>query len=184
MEEVEEGLEMNLDWVTPELCLGGSYPMEAAAHLAQRLGIRHVVDVRVERCDDEEVLHTHGITLLHLPTLDMCAVSQTMLRDGVAWVRERLARGEKVFIHCEYGIGRSALLALCVLVASGLAPLDALLLAKRRRPKVWPSLEQLEAFLLFAREWKRLHAPPWSLPGFEALTALAYSHLRKGDSSA
>lgn len=182
MEEVE-GLEMNLDWVTPALCVGGSYPMEAAAHLAQRLGIRHVVDVRVERCDDEAVLHTHGITLLHLPTVDMSAISQKKLRDGVAWVRERLARGDKVFIHCEYGIGRSALLALCVLVAEGFAPLDALALAKRQRPKLSPSPEQLTAFLVFASGWKHAHAAPWSLPVLEELAAIAYSHLRKGPSA-
>ncbi|ATB33806.1 protein-tyrosine phosphatase family protein [Melittangium boletus] len=173
-----ESLEMNLDWVTPELMVGGRFPMEAAAHLAQRLGIRCVVDVRVECRDDEEVLRAHGITLLHLPTVDRCAISLPMIRDGVAWVGERLARGDKVFIHCEHGIGRSALLALCVLVSRGYAPREALALAKRQRPKVSPSPEQLEAFLAFAREWKQAHAAAWAVPVFDELAAIAYSHLR------
>ena len=37
---------------------------------------------------DEVVLRGHGLELLNLPTQDGCAVSQPMLDDGVAWVRE------------------------------------------------------------------------------------------------
>jgi hypothetical protein len=174
-------LKLNLDWVTPELLVGGRFPMEAADYLARQLGIRHVVDVRVECCDDERVLQAHGITLLHLPTADMCAISLPMLRHGVAWVRERLESGQKVLIHCEYGIGRSALLALCVLVDRGLAPLDALVLAKRERPKVSPSPEQLSAFLAYADEWRAAHGAGWHTPLFDELAALAYNHPRPRD---
>jgi predicted protein tyrosine phosphatase len=164
---------LNMNWVTPELAVGGHFPVEAAEHLARQLGIRHVVDVRVEFRDDEHVLREHGITLLHLPTVDMRAVSQPMLREGVAWVRERLERGEKVFIHCQYGLGRSVLLVLCVLVAGGLAPLEAITLARSKRRRMFPNHEQLEAFRQFAREWKQAHASPWTVPGLEELLLIA-----------
>ena len=49
-----------------------------------------------------------------------------MLDDGVAFVNRHLDRGERVLVHCEHGIGRSATLALCVLVSRGMEPLDAL----------------------------------------------------------
>ena len=49
-----------------------------------------------------------------------------MIDEGVQWVRSRLGAGRRVLIHCEHGIGRSALLALCVLVAGGIEPLDAM----------------------------------------------------------
>jgi len=173
--------ELNLDWVTPQLAVGGRYPMEAAAHLARTLGIRHVVDVRVEDCDDEQVLRTHGITLLHLPTQDVHALQRTMLHDGVRWVRARLEEGHRVLIHCEHGIGRSALLALCVLVDAGHAPLEALALAKRQRGKVSPSPAQLSAFIAFCEEWHAAQRPAWSPPTFDALAWIAYSHLRKPD---
>jgi predicted protein tyrosine phosphatase len=168
---------LNLDWVTPMLAVGGRFPIEAAEHLAMRLGIRHVVDLRVEDCDDEHLLREHGITLLHLPTVDMCAVSRPMLRDGVHWVAKHLERGHKVYIHCEHGVGRSATLALCVMVAQGAAPLEALAQAKRARWQVSPSPEQLEAFLKWAEEWRTLHGLPWALPTFQALANIAYSHL-------
>ncbi|AFE04219.1 hypothetical protein COCOR_01681 [Corallococcus coralloides DSM 2259] len=170
--------ELNLDWVTPLLAVGGSYPMDAAAHLAQKLGVRHVVDVRVECQDDEHVLREHGITFLHLPTVDMRAIHLRMIHDGVAWVRERLTKEQKVLIHCEHGIGRSALLALCVLVDQGLAPLEALELAKTRRPCVSPSPEQLKAFIAYTRDVRAERSVMWTEPTLEALGTIAYRHLR------
>ena len=114
------------------------------------------------------------MVLLSLPTQDRCAVSQKMLQDGVAWVCEALDAGHRVHIHCEYGIGRSALLALCVLVARGTQPLDAMRMVKAARRKVSPSPEQLGAFREFI-EGRGNVAPP-----LEALNEIAYSHLRAG----
>jgi protein-tyrosine phosphatase len=101
-----------------------------------------------------------------------------MLDEGVAWVTEKLGRGCKVYVHCEHGIGRSALVALCVLVAQGDAPLDALARAKGARRKVSPSPEQLEAF----RGWLAARARAGArvaIPSFDALATIAYSHLRE-----
>jgi hypothetical protein len=171
-------VELNLDWITPSLAVGGRYPMAAAAHLAQVLNVRHVVDVRVECCDDEEVLRLHGITLLHLPTVDTCAIALPMIRDGVEWVSARLDGGQRVLIHCEHGIGRSALLALCVLVRRGMAPLEALELAKANRGRVSPSPEQLQAFMAFCDAWRTGRRVTWQTPTFDALAHIAYRHLR------
>jgi len=170
--------QLNLTWITEQLAVGGRYPMEAAAHLAEALGIRRVVDVRVEEVDDEAVLRTHGIELLHLPTVDMRAISVPMLHDGVAWVNAQLDGGHRVYIHCEHGIGRSALLSLCVLVSRGMAPLEALERAKTARPVVSPSPEQLGAFLSWMREWRAGREARWEEPSLEALMIIAYRHLR------
>jgi protein-tyrosine phosphatase len=175
---VRHSWSLNLDWVTPELAVGGRFPLEAAEHLARGLCIRHIVDVRREACDDERVLRQHGITLLHLPTEDLCAISRHMLDQGVRWVHDHLSQGRKVYIHCEHGIGRSALLALCVLVDIGHAPLDALALAKRARPRVSPSPEQLETFMAWAEARRVERALPWRTPAFDEMVNIAYSHLR------
>ncbi|PTL81973.1 dual specificity protein phosphatase family protein [Vitiosangium sp. GDMCC 1.1324] len=179
---VQHSWALNLDWVTPELAVGGRFPIEAAEHLARRLSIRHIVDVRREACDNERVLREHGITLLHLPTEDLCSIRRQMLDQGVQWVHGHLSQGHKVYIHCEHGIGRSALLALCVLVELGHAPLEALSLAKRARPRVSPSPEQLETFMLWAEERRVTRSLPWSTPSFDELADLAYSHLRPSPS--
>lgn len=169
---------LDLDWVTPLLALGGSYSIAAAEHLALALHVRHVVDLRVEACDDEQVLRVHGMRLLHLPTQDTCAVSQERLRHGVAFASEGLDRGERVLVHCQYGIGRSALLALCVLVARGEAPLPALERLKAARPVISPSPEQLEALIAFSARVRAERGARWPLPSLEDLGAVAWRHLR------
>jgi predicted protein tyrosine phosphatase len=174
----ESDWKLNLDWVAPGLAVGGRFPIEAAEYLAVRLGIRHVVDLRVEACDDAHLLSEHGITLLHLPTEDLCAIREPMLEEGVRWVTQQLERGHKVYIHCEQGVGRSATLALCVLVAGGEAPLEALERAKRARWQVSPSPEQLQAFMRWAEAWRARHGLPWSVPDFDELARIAYRHLR------
>jgi protein-tyrosine phosphatase len=171
---------LDLHFVAPGLAVGAAYPMHAAARLAMEHGIARVVDLRVEARDDEHLLRVHGIRLLHLPTGDTRAISQEMLRDGVAFVSGGLDAGERVLVHCQYGIGRSALLALCTLVARGEAPLAALERVKRGRPVISPSPEQLEALRTFAARVREERGASWEVPTTQALAAIAWRHLLGG----
>jgi protein-tyrosine phosphatase len=168
---------IDLHFVTPELAVGASFPRGAAARLAREHGIGRVVDVRLEARDDEAELEVHGIRLLHLPTEDCCAVSARHLRAGVAFAVEGMELGQRVLVHCQYGIGRSALLGLCVLVARGNAPLEAMTRLKEARTVISPSAEQLQAFVRFCREERRGAA--WPVPTLDALGAIAWRHLRR-----
>jgi protein-tyrosine phosphatase len=136
--------------------------------------VKHVVDVRIEQQDDPEHLAALGIELLLLPTHDHCALSDDALAQGVAWVSARLRRSEHVLIHCEHGIGRSVLLAACVLVEAGDAPDEAMRRIKRARAIASPSPAQLEAFIRFCelRGYRGLR--------FDELAAIVYAHLRPG----
>lgn len=165
---------LNFSWILPDLALGGALPVEAAEHIAREHGVRHIVDLRLEDRDDEEVLRRHGMTLLHLPTEDLCAVSLDMLDHGVAWVRGHLTRGDKVFIHCQYGIGRSALLLCCVLVSMGHTPAEALRLAKKNRPCVSPSPEQLEALLRWTQSYCARRGDDVPTDTWQDLAKIAY----------
>lgn len=169
---------LNLSWITDHLAVGGSFPAETAEALAGELRIRAVVDLRLEACDDIQLLRHHGIAFLHLPTEDHCAVAPDMLDAGVAFAACHLEAGGRVLIHCEHGIGRSATLALCVLVAQGLAPLEALSLAKTRRSLVSPSPAQYEAWAGWLVRFRSGRGAAWDVPGFDAFAAIAYSHLR------
>jgi predicted protein tyrosine phosphatase len=168
----------DLSWITVQLAVGGRFPLEAAEHLSRQLGVRHVVDLRIEDCDDEQVLRQHGIELLHLPTRDARGVSLAMLDDGVAWVNDKLDRGLNVYIHCEHGIGRSALLALCVLVSRGDTALRALARAKGARKEISPSPEQLHAFRAWLAARQERTGEDLAIPGVEDLAWIAYCHLR------
>jgi hypothetical protein len=168
---------LNLDWLTEDLAIGGSFPPEATPRLAREYEITRVVDLRDEDCDEIVSLRRHGIRHLHLPTPDARAISPADIARGVAWVARAIAARRKVLIHCQHGIGRSALLAMCVLVDAGVPPLETMLLAKDAREVVSPSPEQLGAFLSFAGQRRRATAP-WVVPSFESLAAIAYRHLQ------
>ena len=152
--------------------------MEAAEELARRQNVGAVVDLREERCDDEAVLRVHGLEFLHLPTEDCCAIAPRMIDDGVVWVRQRLDAGTRVLIHCEHGIGRSALLALCTLVAGGAGPLDAMNRLKAARPVVAPGREQLEAFRSWVTGWRKRTGAEFEVPSLDALAWVAYTYYR------
>jgi protein-tyrosine phosphatase len=164
----------NFHWLTDRLAVGGAFPPEQAADLAQLHGISAVVDLRAEDCDDEELLRASGIDLLHLPTPDLFAPSHQHLEQGVRFVRERLARGEKVLIHCQHGIGRSALLALCVMVDLGFEPLDALRHAKDRREVLSLSRSQYEGWCAW------LESRGFEPPDYHSFGCIAYRHLASG----
>ncbi|MGZ6133165.1 MAG: protein-tyrosine phosphatase family protein [Myxococcaceae bacterium] len=172
---------LNFDWIDERLAVGGRFPMEAAEQLARWEGIGAIVDLRVESRDDEAMLRAHGLEFLHLPTEDCCAIGPQMIDDGVAWVRVRLDGGARVLIHCEHGIGRSALLALCTLVAGGAAPLDAMRRLKAARPVVSPAPEQLEAFRTWVGRHRRRTGARIDVPTIDALARVAYAHLRTAD---
>jgi len=168
-------LRLNFDWVTEQLAVGGHFPREGAEVLARSHGISRIVDLRGEECDDELLLARNGIRLLHLPTEDCCAVAPEALARGVTWVRAALRAHHRVLIHCQHGIGRSALLAMCVLIDSGLSPLATMTLAKDARVVVSPSPDQLRALMAFAEE--RSARSEWTVPSFDELAAIAYRHL-------
>lgn len=159
---------LNLSWITEELAIGGCFAHERIGELVRDHRIDAVIDCREEACDDEALLRRHGLAFLHLPTLDCQGLSAPMLRDGVAFASLHIAAGHRVLVHCQHGIGRSALLGLCVLVARGHAPIVALALAKSRRAAVSPSAAQYEAWV----EWLTSHRH--DVPTFDAFAAIAY----------
>jgi protein-tyrosine phosphatase len=163
----------NFSWVTPDLAVGGSFPLGACAALVAEHGVGAVIDVRSEACDDVEEMAAAGVKFLHLPTEDQQAVSQAMLDRGVGFARDADRAGRKLLIHCEHGVGRSATVALCVMVDRGFQPLEALSRAKAARVHVSPSPAQYEAWTT----WLRRRAPEADIPHFEAFKAIAYSHL-------
>jgi len=164
----------DLSWIQPDLAVGGSFPSERAAELADRSGIGAVIDVRAECCDDARHLSACGLEFLHLPTLDMAGVSQPLLDLGVDFTRDVSQAGCRVLIHCEHGIGRSATLALCCLADRGFEPFAALTMIKNVRALVSPSEAQYRAWA----KWLDRHGfgPAPSYPDFGMV---AYRHLAR-----
>ena len=167
---------LNLSWITEELAIGGCFSEACVEQLVREHRVGAIIDLRKEACDDEELLRRHGVHFLYLPTVDFHGSSREMLDRGVAFAEEHIAAGRRVLVHCHFGIGRSATLVLCVLVARGYAPMEALALAKDKRDLVSPSPAQYQAWA----DW--LTARRHTAPTFEAFAEVAYRHLRQLES--
>ncbi len=115
-----------------------------------REGVRAVVSLCAEFDDPVERLRAAGIDHLHLPTPDMTPPSPEDAARAVAFVAERASRGERVYVHCASGVGRSATIAACWLVRQGRSPEEALAHLSTVRPSVSMRRAQVESVRAFA----------------------------------
>jgi protein-tyrosine phosphatase len=166
-----DGWAPDLHWLANHLAVGGCFPADRARQLVRDHNIRAVIDLRDEDRDDEAALSAAGVRFLHLPTRDLHVGPPEMLDHGVGFAREHVDRGDAVLIHCTHGIGRSPVLALCVMVDLGMEPLQALEQAKSRRVQVSPSEMQYRGWA----EWLRHRG--CQVPDYHSFGCIAYRHL-------
>jgi protein-tyrosine phosphatase len=97
------------------------------AHEFARLGVPGFADA-VARA---------GLTWLHVPVVDMTtpdASTQAAWLAQRAVLRDALQRGDKVLVHCAFGMGRTGTMVARLLVDDGLAPDEAIARVRRARP--------------------------------------------------
>ena len=141
---------LNMSWITPHLAVGGRVHPDDITRLAGT-GVSRIVDTRSEHQDDERALGRAGIQLLYLPTPDTHPLTSAQLCDGARWINAQIARGERVLVHCEHGVGRSVLLAAAALVMGGMGASDALQLIQRKRWQAAPNHRQVRRLQEFER---------------------------------
>ena len=144
---------LNFSWITDDLAVGGAPRRRDYRRLAAQ-GVTAIIDVREEASDDAEELARLGIGFLYLPTPDRFALSEDELLRGTRWALDQLARGGKVFIHCQHGVGRGPLQGCAVLIAQGLSAPEALRTLRARRWQASPNDRQIEGLLTFEAHWK------------------------------
>jgi len=73
--------------------------------------------------DESELCRAKGVEYISLPIPDRAVPSsRKSVQDLVRQLDQYLAGGRSVALHCRSGIGRSTLIAACLLVASGVEP--------------------------------------------------------------
>lgn len=136
--------------ITPQIFVGPQYRARGKAKLL-RNGIRAGLSLRVE-FDDA----AHGLAMpryCHLPTIDDTPPSLDHLYEGIAFVKQAVEAGEKVYIHCAGGIGRAPTMAAAYFMGQGDDLAGALSRIRAVRPfiRIMPSqmdqLKELESQL-------------------------------------
>lgn len=90
------------------------------------------------------------------------------MADVLDHVQRVLAEGQRVYLHCMGGVGRTGMVVGCLLVRTGLAPataLDVVAALFARTPKHPRQSPETEAQREFVRSWRSLDpAAPWATP--------------------
>jgi predicted protein tyrosine phosphatase len=161
----------NFSWITPTLAVGGAVSARQALRLARDHGISALIDLREDCSHDVPRLARSGTAVLHLPTPDLFGPAADDIERGVAFAQGVLERGGRLLVHCQWGIGRSVTLALCLLVLDGMPPIEAVRRIKQRRQVASPSPEQFECWCT----WLRTRSSGVDVPSFEEFCGVAYA---------
>lgn len=149
---------MNFSPITDDLFIGTT-PSSADYDQLRRLGIRLVINMRVERKPYKDP-HPTPLSLLWLPTFDtpLIWIPIPPLIRGAKAALETIRNGGKVYTHCAHGAHRGVTMGAAVLIAQGMNPLAAMELIKSKRPQADPDAFYIRPRILkFAREWELLH---------------------------
>ncbi len=132
---------LNISRVMERLWTGGdlSHRFEQAATTIRewhRLGIRHIVDSRVEWSDEELVLSiAPEMRYLHAGVDDAGQrMPDRWFETVTQFASESLEFGGGVVIHCHMGINRGPSAAYAVLLSQGWDPIDAIDVIRIARP--------------------------------------------------
>jgi hypothetical protein len=160
----------NTYWVIPGRLLAGEYPgdpdlsrsQERLTRL-QQAGIDSFVDLTEEgELPPYRPLLAKHIHYLRSPIVDTRVpnnVAQT--RELLAAIRDALALGRGVYVHCRAGIGRTGLIIGCFLAeqeSDGKAALKTLnrLWRQNERSQAWPKVPQTAEQAAYIRGWLEL----------------------------
>jgi atypical dual specificity phosphatase len=130
------------DFVDEHVILG-AMPMRADISSLHAMGVRGVINMCQEYPGPKDLYDSMGITQLWLPTVDFNPPSLSDVTKGVAFLEERTARGDTVYVHCKAGRARSATIVICWLVKHRGMTLDqAQSHLLQARPHVHPTLTE------------------------------------------
>lgn len=130
------GLWRRWDWIDDHVLLGGR-PFRRDIAGLRGIDIEAIVNLCREFRGHPATLAEHGIEQLHLPTLDYHSPAADDLIRGVRFIQRHVANNRKVYLHCKAGRGRSAMLAVCYLMAAdGLSGEAAERQVRAARPQV------------------------------------------------
>src|SRR5260221_707583 len=134
-----------------EVVIMGKMPLLRHVPALATLGVRGVVNMCEEYPGPLAAYREAAIEQLHLPTIDFTIPSYEDLVRGAAFIRAHAERGERVYVHCKAGRGRSATLVLCWLIERhGIEPEEAQRRLRAIRPKIVDGLWRREPVQRYA----------------------------------
>jgi protein-tyrosine phosphatase len=142
--------------LSPKIILGGQPSSNVIEALVTHRGVTGFVNMRSEYDYARHVTYP-DVRYLQLPTEDNTAPTLENLMTGVDFIREQVAKGGSVYIHCWEGLGRGPTMAAAYFVSTGMTPLQAWSEIRKVRAFIRPTQVQLDRLEEFAKTY---HAAP------------------------
>jgi protein-tyrosine phosphatase len=146
---------------------GGDWPGDELQALA-KAGVNVVVSLltadevaELDLQDEERLCGEFGLRFISFPIPDR-SVPVAMPEAGrtIDVILEELWAGKAVAVHCRMGIGRSAMIAACLLKAQGIAVDEAFAMISRARGFSVPDTEEQREWVARFAAYRREEGPP------------------------
>jgi len=147
---------MNFDKITENLYIGTS-PKARDYDILHKLGVGLVINMRIGFPPRHDPI-SPPVRSLWLPSIDspIFPIPIRMLQIGVREALKVIENGGAVYAHCSRGRHRGPAMGVCILIAQGMSPQDAMSLIEQQRPVADPHAWYIQRRIMkFAREWAR-----------------------------
>ena len=129
---------------------GGEHELDQDLDFLADQRIATLVSLTIKPMADDE-LDRRGIVGHHIPIEDFTAPSLEQIAEFVELVKDSLASGERVGVHCTGGLGRSGTMVAAYLVSQGLEAHEAIEETRRLRPHSIETVGQEQVVVTYAR---------------------------------
>ncbi len=109
-----------IEWITDQLAAGYATLSYEDLAFVREQNISAIVNLCGEFCDLYEIQEKNGFEVHYLPVLDECAPDMASLEKALEWVEEKIEAGQRVLVHCRFGMGRTGLLVFAYLLRRGM----------------------------------------------------------------
>lgn len=119
-------VEYPLRWITQQIAVGYSPKSYEDLDIIKKQGIGVIVNLCAECYDLNEIEKKAGFEVYHLPIPDESAPDLEDMKKALTWLDDIINRGQKVIVHCRFGIGRTGTFVIAYLLKNGFSLDDAL----------------------------------------------------------
>lgn len=145
-------------WILPGQLAGsgrpGRYtPLEQDLAFLRQEGVDVIISL-LESTSNLEAYVDAGFDTHHFPVEDFTAPTLDQIADACDVIEKAIARGGRVLVHCNAGIGRTGTILACFLAHQGVDPEAAVQRIRTERPL---SLETKDQVIVVTKyfEWKQ-----------------------------
>jgi hypothetical protein len=133
---------LNISEITSYLFIS-SFPRGENVEQIRGLGVRLIISMYLLK--PEKSLGEPPLKLLWMPVIDspLIPIPLVVFRIGVGAALPVIEAGDKVLVHCRWGIHRSVAMACCILIGKGYSSNEAIELVKRQRAVADPEASHI-----------------------------------------